>query len=100
MTKTTSQEEEYFARESVEKLRKLHAEEESKKTKSEKEAARKLHEGHCPKCGAHLTEVGFKDVMIDRCFSCGGVFLDAGELEHLAGEEGGYLKSLVSFIVK
>jgi len=41
----------------------------------------------CPKCGGQLHEVTFRGVSIDRCSFCGGVWLDAGELEKLAGEE-------------
>jgi len=43
---------------------------------------------HCPKCGHVLTELEFKGVKIDRCLSCQGVWLDAGELEQISQKEG------------
>ncbi|MCA9657623.1 MAG: zf-TFIIB domain-containing protein, partial [Myxococcales bacterium] len=45
---------------------------------SEPERARlkELHWMCCPKCGAQLTEVQFRQVKVDKCFFCGGVFLD------------------------
>jgi hypothetical protein len=96
-TKPSSTEEEYFAREESEKLRKLHADAEKSRTAKEKEERRKLHHNKCPKCGADLTEVAYRDLKIDRCFSCGAVALDPGELEHLAGSDTGYLKNVLNF---
>src|SRR2546427_68632 len=46
-----------------------------------------LHWMRCPKCGMELAEVTFRGVRIDRCTSCAGVWLDAGELETLSGAE-------------
>src|SRR5689334_9412215 len=98
--KPSNTEEEYFAREEAEKKRKLHAEENARKTAAEREAARKLHHMKCPKCGSDLAEVAFRDVQIDRCFTCNGVFLDAGELEHLAGKDHQYVNSIIRFFAK
>jgi len=43
----------------------------------------------CPVCGARMVK-NFtstkKQVQIDECYSCGGKFLDAGELQALRGE--------------
>jgi Zn-finger nucleic acid-binding protein len=39
----------------------------------------------------------FRGVKIDKCHECGGVWLDAGELETLAGPEG---HSVISEILK
>lgn len=54
----------------------------------ERERLRLLHYMRCPKCGQELDEITFRDVKVDKCFSCGGVFLDDGELEQLAGKAG------------
>lgn len=54
----------------------------------ERERLRQLHFMHCPKCGAELSEVVFRGVKVDKCFGCGGVYLDDGELEQLAGKPG------------
>ena len=37
----------------------------------------------CPKCGMRLNEIEYKDGKIDKCTTCDGVWLDAGELEVL-----------------
>jgi Zn-finger nucleic acid-binding protein len=39
----------------------------------------------CPKCDARLLLSRFKSVEVDYCDNCRGVWLDAGELEQLAG---------------
>ena len=44
---------------------------------------RKSHYMKCPKCGANLAEVTREHVAVDVCASCGGMWLDAGELEVL-----------------
>lgn len=90
-----SNEEEYFARQEIEKKRKL-AEEISSKLKAEEKAnLKELHFNHCGKCGEQLQELAFKGVMIDKCFACGAVLLDDGELEKLAGAEGSVITSII-----
>jgi hypothetical protein len=76
-------EEEYFRRkeqELVEKLRAKRAEEEQR----DEAGASAVH---CPKCEGTLVEITFEGVQIDRCNKCHGVWLDAGELERLTGQE-------------
>jgi hypothetical protein len=88
MSKTTQTEEEYFARENAERLRKLVAEQKKSLAQDEREKLKQLHYMHCPKCGMELKEVTVRGVEVDRCFSCNGTWLDAGELEKLArGQE-------------
>ena len=43
---------------------------------------------HCPKCGSALDEIMFRGVRVDKCFACGGVWLDDGELEELSAKPG------------
>ncbi|MBU1298016.1 MAG: zf-TFIIB domain-containing protein [Bacteroidetes bacterium] len=54
-------------------------------TPSEKEEERiklrELHFMHCPKCGIKLIEMDYKQIKIDRCSECLGIWLDANELE-------------------
>ncbi|MFO0632487.1 MAG: zf-TFIIB domain-containing protein [Nannocystaceae bacterium] len=57
-------------------------------TPEERTAARALHYMRCPKCGMELLEITFRGVRVDKCFDCGGVWLDDGELEELAGKPG------------
>lgn len=54
----------------------------------ERARLKELHWMSCPKCGMQLDEITFRDVKVDKCFSCGGVYLDDGELEQLAGKPG------------
>jgi hypothetical protein len=84
MAKASDTEEEYFARENAERLRKLAAEQKKALAESEREKLRALHHMRCPKCGMELKEIAVRGVDVDRCFSCNGTWLDAGELEKLA----------------
>lgn len=37
----------------------------------------------CPKCGDSLTEIESEDMKMERCENCGGLYLDAGEVDML-----------------
>lgn len=87
MTKPTSTEEDYFAREDIEKRYKLAREQAAKQQAAESEALKQLHHMKCPKCGNDLSTFSYRGVDLDRCFHCNGTWLDAGELEKLAGKE-------------
>jgi cytosine/adenosine deaminase-related metal-dependent hydrolase len=101
MAVKSSPEEEYFARESAEKLRKLAAEQQKKLATAEKEELKKRHWMRCPKCGMELKTLSYKGLEIDRCFACHGTWLDAGELEKVAGSEAGVMQSVINlFSVK
>ena len=43
----------------------------------------------CPRCTGKLHSEVYDEVNIDRCDNCGGVWLDAGELEQIIAEESG-----------
>ncbi len=94
--KPSHEEEEYFVRVDAEKKKKLAEERKKKLSEEEKTHLRALHWMHCPKCGMELHPIPFKGVTIDKCFSCRGVFLDGGELEKVAGKEGGFLTAVLS----
>ena len=98
--KTSREEEDFFAREEMEKLRKLHAEKAAQQSAADKEKLQKLHFMHCPKCGSDLREITFRGVKVDRCFSCEGVWLDKGELEALAGHEPRTMQTVLDFFFK
>ena len=83
MSKPSDTEEEYFARENAERLRKLAAEQKKSLAETEREKLQKLHHMRCPKCGMELKEITVRGVEVDRCFSCNGTWLDAGEIEKL-----------------
>lgn len=94
--KTLTPEEEYFAQEELAKIKKLAEEKRNKIAQDEKEKLKQLHWMRCAKCGNELHEVLFRGITIDKCFACGGVFLDNGELEKLAGHESGFFNSVLS----
>ncbi len=41
----------------------------------------------CPVCGCDMAVLELHGTEIDYCFSCGGIWLDSGELEVLIGDE-------------
>lgn len=94
--KPSSAEEDYFAREEAEKIRKLQAGKLKVMSDAEKQKAKELHYMKCPKCGMELMTVVYRAVEIDKCTACNGVWLDDGELEKLSGDEG-VLRSVFSF---
>jgi uncharacterized protein len=75
-------EEEYFRRrdkESLDKLREALAE----------QAGEGEVTMQCPRCDGRLHQKTHAEVSIDQCDRCQGVWLDAGELEQIVGEESG-----------
>jgi Zn-finger nucleic acid-binding protein len=44
----------------------------------------------CPRCSSDLEPKQRDGVEIDRCTRCGGIWLDAGEMERLVGQEQAY----------
>src|SRR5512139_1838181 len=81
--KSLDKEEEYFARIEFERLRKLQEEREKQIAENEMRRLKELHFMRCPKCGMELSEIDYQGIKVDKCFHCGGVWLDAGELEGL-----------------
>lgn len=96
--KPSEKEEEYFARLEAEKKKKLAEQVSQTIAAQQREELKKLHWMRCPKCGMELQAVKFGDIEVDRCFSCGGTWLDQGELEKLSSQEShrrGTLESLL-----
>ncbi|HEV2765716.1 MAG TPA: zf-TFIIB domain-containing protein [Pyrinomonadaceae bacterium] len=77
-------EEEYFRRQNREALERLRA-----KRAAEGGPEREAQPRQCPLGHGTLSEMAYQDVIVDRCEVCRGIWLDAGELEHLTGREGG-----------
>lgn len=94
--KPSDNEEEYFAREQAELLRKLARERQAKLQVDEREREKALHFMKCPKCGSKLEEIAFGNVRIDKCFSCEGIWLDNGELERIQKKEAGFVGKLLN----
>jgi formylmethanofuran dehydrogenase subunit E len=54
----------------------------------------------CPKCGEPLEATLERRVMIDACPGCGGIWLDKGEWEGLAGlKENGWLQRFFAGLI-
>jgi Zn-finger nucleic acid-binding protein len=81
--KPSRNEEEYFAREDAELLRKQR----EGATAATQAAERKSHYMKCPKDGYDLGSSEYHGVTIETCPHCGGMWLDAGELEAVAKED-------------
>jgi uncharacterized protein len=78
-----AQEDEYFVKKERELLAKLKAKQESEA----KAGAEKTASMRCPKCGEPLKSRSFQKIEIDQCTGCNGIWLDAGEMEQVAGKE-------------
>lgn len=96
--KANENEEEYFFRLELEKQREAVKKRRAELDDSQREELKTLHWMRCAKCGSELTEVVFRGVRVDKCFACGGVYLDDGELEQLAGRNAGWMSKLVSLL--
>lgn len=83
--KTLSPEDEYFLKEDLEKLKQLRAERDKARAAQAQDAKRSAHFMKCPKCGSDLKETHFRDIAVDVCTGCNGVWFDAGELDALLG---------------
>ena len=102
--KPSSLEDEYFAREEIEKKRKLAAKQQEELAAKQKAELKKLHYMKCPKCGLDLHTLTRGTVEIDTCFNCQGVWLDGGELEQILAQgserSGGVMKAVLNIFGK
>jgi hypothetical protein len=80
-------ENEYFAREDAERLRKLAHDLRRHIAEAERERLKALHWMHCPRCGTEMHELVFRGMTADVCLSCHGIFLDESELARLEKPE-------------
>ncbi len=94
--KPSEKEEEYFAKVQFEKKKKIEEEKHKKLAAAEKSRLKELHFMRCPKCGMELIEIDYKDIRIDRCSECEGIWLDSGELERVSKIEKSGLDKLFS----
>ncbi|MBM2827729.1 MAG: hypothetical protein HW408_261 [Actinobacteria bacterium] len=92
--KPSEREEEYFVRMEFERRKQIEMEGQKKLAVEEKERLKSLHFMKCPKCGMELIEIDYRGVKVDKCSACEGVWLDAGELDAVAGLEKSVLDGL------
>lgn len=73
-------ENEYFHRQEQKLINQMKQEAESNLVKAH------CH-NHCPKCGESLEPITFRDVPLDRCSGCHGVWLGPNDLKKLAEKD-------------
>lgn len=82
--KPSATEDDFFAREDVEKKRKLAQQLQKSLSAQERKKLQAEHHMHCPRCGVTMQEVHFGKLTVDVCFGCNGAFLDRAEIEVIA----------------
>jgi hypothetical protein len=90
--KPSQKEEEHFAQ--MEFARRKHTAQAMAGQMALEEQARlkELHWMRCPKDGSELLETELRGVKVDICSTCGGMWLDAGELDAMtAADQAGIL---------
>lgn len=83
LDKPSRNEDEYFARQELERKKQWAKENAAKMAAAEREKLKQQHWMKCPKCGSDLHTVELHGVSIDNCATCHGTWLDAGELEQM-----------------
>jgi len=78
--KPSHNEDEYFARQDAELMQEARARIAAERA----EAERRGHFMKCPKDGYDLTSEQYHGVTVETCPHCGGMWLDANELEQIA----------------
>ena len=90
--KPSRNEDEYFVKMDAELLKARREKLDAERLKQERSA----HYMKCPKCGGDLAERDLRNVKIDQCTDCQGVWLDKGEIEMLVQtEEGGGVSRVI-----
>lgn len=87
--KPSDKEQEYFKQVEFERIAKLRAEHLQQTQAAEREQRRALHNMHCAKCGDLMTVTTLDEIEVEVCPECGGIYLDAGELDKLTAARQG-----------
>jgi hypothetical protein len=98
--KPSEREEEYIAWMEFQKKKKLEEEKHKRLAEDEKKRLKELHHMRCPKCGMELIEIDYRNIKVDKCSECEGIWLDAGELAAISNLEKGTLDKLFSVFRK
>ncbi|MCP4716254.1 MAG: zf-TFIIB domain-containing protein [Deltaproteobacteria bacterium] len=98
--KPTKKEEEYFARTESDRVKEADRERQAIIEEEERLKLKELHYMQCPKCGMKLVEIDYKKIKIDKCTTCAGVWLDAGELEMVVQLDSPAIDSLFEAVRK
>ena len=100
MVKPSKKEDEYFAKQMFEEKQKIEQDKQRNLVAAERRKAKELHFMKCPKCGMNLVEIDYRNLKVDRCSACEGVWLDSGELAQVVKLEKGALDRLFSVFSK
>jgi rubrerythrin len=98
--KPSRAEDEYFAKQELERRKRWAEEQRAKMATDEKERLKQQHYMKCPKCGMDLATIEFRGIKLDRCPSCGGTWFDAGEVEQLTNPQNTGLFSKMMSVFK
>ena len=94
MAKKSSPEDEYIAREEAKQRELARIKREQEERASEREARL----GTCPRgCETRLHKEAFRDILVDRCPTCGGVWLDPDELAKISHEDATLVRNVFDF---
>jgi len=94
--KPSETEEEFFARKEYERLKKSQEDSQKNLAADQRAKEKELHYMKCPKCGMNLVEIDYKNIKVDKCSACEGIWLDAGEIEMVGQMDKGALDKLFS----
>jgi hypothetical protein len=86
--KPSDKEQEYFLKIEMERLKKLREEHLAQMAEGERRKQKELHWLRCAKCGQRMESTRLGGVEVEICPDCGGVYLDAGELDKVVDEQG------------
>lgn len=81
LQKPSDKEQEYFLQQELKRLRELREEYRAQLQEEERRKLKELHWLHCPKCGQKMEVSHLEVVEVEVCPACGGIYLDAGELD-------------------
>ena len=98
--KPSEKEEEYFVRMEFERKKKTEEEKQKNMAEGAKKKLKEFHYMKCPKCGMELIEIDYKEIRVDKCSGCEGIWLDAGELEGISKVEKKVLDKLFDVFKK
>jgi len=96
--KPSKNEDEYFVKLELERKKQWERERMARLSSEEKQKLQDLHAMKCPKCGMDLHTVSIEGASGEHCVSCGGTFLEQGQLETILKhhESSGALHRLLS----
>lgn len=93
--KPSRAEDEYFAKQELERRKQWAKDRSAKMAVDEKEQLKQAHWMKCPKCGHDLETIDLHGVKIDHCPACETTVLDKGELEQLLDQERGLFQRVM-----